>query len=94
DAMGLEDGAALMNLLEARAAPTVVACGHVHQAITGWGGGVRWLTTPSTCSQARPFADRFVDDDLGPGFRWFELRDDGRWESGVERLPAPAPRLA
>ena len=35
---------------------------------------------------------RFIDDDVGPGFRWFELREDGRWESGVERLPEPAPR--
>lgn len=87
DAMGLEDGSRLVALLRGRADRTVVAAGHVHHAMSGWQGSLRWLTTPSTCSQVRPLADRFLLDDVGPAFRWFELRSNGAWATGLERLP-------
>ena len=46
----------------------------------------RLLGTPSTCVQFKPGADRYEKDSLGPGFRWFEFRDDGGVATGIERV--------
>ncbi|MDX1571336.1 MAG: metallophosphoesterase [Xanthomonadales bacterium] len=87
DAMGLLDGTELVDAIGLRSAPSVLCCGHVHQAVAGWTRGLRWLTTPSTCNQAIPFRRTHEPDELrGPGFRWLELYDDGRWETGLQRL--------
>lgn len=92
DAMGLIDGPELVRRLADHSNVAAVCCGHVHQAVTGWSHGVRWLTTPSTCSQAVPFRDTFIDDERPPGFRWFRLYDNGGWETGVTRIGSSAGR--
>jgi Icc protein len=49
------------------------------------------LGTPSTCFQFLPRAERSdVDPGLGPAWRWLELLPDGRIDTRVHYLPAPA----
>lgn len=56
-----------------------IVWGHVHQTWEGQRRGARLLATPSTCFQFLPGAPRSdVDPRLGPGWRWLELRPDGR----------------
>jgi Icc protein len=67
-----------------------VICGHVHQEFAGECQGLPVLTTPSTCFQVTPDCDQMVEDQQGPGFRWFELADDGQWNTGIQRLEQSA----
>lgn len=63
-----------------------VLSGHVHQASEQRRGDVRVLTTPSTCVQFASGSDNFRVDTLAPGYRWFDLHPDGRFDTGVERV--------
>ncbi len=66
----------------------IVLWGHVHQLYDGHYGAAQLLATPSTCIQFKPQQDDFAVDDLMPGYRWFDLYDDGRYETGVHRVTA------
>ncbi len=66
----------------------VVLSGHVHQCSETQRDGVRVLTSPSTCVQFAPHSTDFRVDNEPPGYRWFDLHDDGRIETGVERVAA------
>ncbi|MCY4426228.1 MAG: 3',5'-cyclic-AMP phosphodiesterase [Halieaceae bacterium] len=63
-----------------------VLWGHVHQDLERSRGGVRLLSTPSTCVQFAPDCDVFKVDDASPGYRWLDLYSDGRIETGVRRV--------
>lgn len=78
-------------LLAVAANPPVkaVVCGHVHQVFEATLSNVAILTTPSTCVQFKPGMDDFALDDAPPGYRIFELEEDGRWSTQVRRI-APA----
>ena len=65
----------------------VVTFGHVHQAFQNEADGTIWCSTPATSVQFKAFSDEFaVDPSLPPGFRWFDLSDDGSLKTGVVRL--------
>lgn len=86
DASRCYDGEAL---LEALARPPVhaVICGHVHQLFETTRDGISILTTPSTCVQFTPKVEEFdIDQTAAPGYRVFELEDDGAWRSAVHRI--------
>lgn len=77
-------------LLSALSSPPVqaVLCGHVHQHFETTRQGIAVLTTPSTCVQFTPQVDEFdIDHAAAPGYRVFELYDDGSWSTAVERVP-------
>jgi len=63
-----------------------VLSGHVHQRTETQRKGVAVITSPSTCVQFAPDSADFRVDDEPPGYRWFDLHDDGRFETGVERV--------
>lgn len=63
-----------------------VSWGHVHQLFDQQHNDVRLLATPSTCIQFKPGIDEFTVDDVMPGYRWFELYDDGHLETGIKRI--------
>ncbi len=89
DGVGLQEPQALWAVLERHANVRVVVFGHVHQEFDATHAGIRVLGTPSTCAQFLRHSDDFaLDPALGPGFRWFELGDDGRFTTGVERVAA------
>ena len=64
--------------------------GHVHQVVDAQFESVRLLSLPSTCVQFKPSEDDFVADHVNPGYRWFELYDDGRFETDVSRVEGRA----
>ena len=65
-----------------------VVCGHVHQLFETEVDGIPIISTPSTCAQFAPGEEKFAtDDDADPGYRVFELHDDGSWSTTVERVP-------
>ncbi|WED21464.1 3',5'-cyclic-AMP phosphodiesterase [Vibrio sp. JC009] len=61
-------------------------CGHVHQAFDEKHHGVRVITTPSTCVQFKPDSQDFALDAQSPGWRTFELFEDGTLKAQVHRL--------
>jgi Icc protein len=63
-----------------------IVWGHVHQDFSSERNGVKLIATPSTCVQFKPFCDDFTVDTLMPGYRWFNLYDDGSFSSGIERV--------
>jgi len=86
DAVALRDSAELLQLIDAFDNVRAVTCGHVHQASERDRNAVAYFTAPSTCSQFLPGSDGFALDSRPPGCRWFELFDDGRFESEVQWL--------
>jgi Icc protein len=63
-----------------------IAWGHVHQAWESERKGVKLFSVPSTCVQFKPLSKDFAVDELAPGYRWFDLHDDGTVESAVSRV--------
>ncbi|WP_066961247.1 phosphodiesterase [Microbulbifer sp. Q7] len=63
-----------------------IAWGHVHQQFDSHLGHIGLHATPSTSVQFTPGSGPFAVDSEMPGYRWFNLRDDGSYETGVERV--------
>lgn len=89
DAVALRDAEEFLQLIDTSENVRAVTCGHVHQASERDRNGVTYYTTPSTCSQFLPASEGFALDDKPPGCRWFDLYDDGRFESEVQWLETP-----
>jgi 3',5'-cyclic-AMP phosphodiesterase len=63
-----------------------VAFGHVHQVFEAERNGMACLSAPSTVANSVAGTDEFeLRGDL-PRARWFELKADGRWDSGLVRV--------
>tara|TARA_R110001606_G_scaffold1937_16_gene7902 strand:- start:20392 stop:21204 length:813 start_codon:yes stop_codon:yes gene_type:complete len=73
-------------VIDAHRKVRAVAWGHVHQEFHGERNGVRLFSVPSTCVQFKPGSDDFAVDDANPGYRWFDLHNDGRIDSAVSRV--------
>lgn len=63
-----------------------VVWGHVHQDFYLDRDGLQLFATPSTCAQFKPQCDDFAVDVLMPGYRIFDLHDDGRLETHLRRV--------
>jgi Icc protein len=86
DGVALLEPERLFETLDRHANVKAVVFGHVHQEHDSERRGVRILGTPSTCVQFTKHSDDFATDaGLAPGWRWFELHDDGRFDTGVGR---------
>lgn len=83
DNLGLRNADELWKLLNKK---TTILFGHVHQEHVGAKNGVDYFSTPSTCIQFKRNSDEFALEKLGPGYRWVELYDNGKMETGVTRL--------
>lgn len=88
DGVGLRNADALLALVDGHPRVRALLWGHVHQASDRRRGGLRLLSTPSTCAQFRPGSDTFAIDERPPGYRWLDLRPDGRLDTEVVWLPA------
>jgi Icc protein len=84
DGVGLRDAQQFLSVIDTHDNVRCVAWGHVHQASDRMRGKVRYLSTPSTCSQFLPSSDFFALDSRPPGLRWIELFSDGRIETAVD----------
>ncbi|WP_250464952.1 metallophosphoesterase [Microbulbifer litoralis] len=86
-----EGGERLLQLVTAAANVKALVWGHVHQQFDSrlprpGAGDLGLHATPSTSVQFTPGSGPFSVDDRMPGYRWFELRDDGSYSTGVERV--------
>ena len=90
DGVALRDANAFLDVLDAHTHVRGVLCGHVHQASERERRGVKYLTTPSTCSQFLPGSEFFALDERPPGMRWLVLHADGHIETEVEWVEPPA----
>ena len=77
---------AFFQLIDAHPQVKVVSWGHVHQEFHVLRNSVTLLATPSTCVQFKPLCDDFTVDTQMPGYRWFDLNDDGTFATGVARV--------
>jgi Icc protein len=88
DRVGLENPQELFAVLDRYPHVRALLWGHVHQTYEGRRQFVRLLATPSTCAQFAPGSDGFAIDPRPPAYRWLDLHDDGRVETGVEWVEA------
>ena len=86
DGVGLRDSEQFLAGIARHAHVRGVLWGHVHQASDRTRDGVRFLSTPSTCSQFLPDAEFFALDGRPPGLRWLRLEHDGRIETEIDWL--------
>lgn len=90
DAMGLDDGPALFQVLERHPQVKAVLWGHVHQPFEETRGGVRLIGSPSTCRQFRPLTEKPEFADAPPAYRRLVLHADGRIETALCWVEAKA----
>lgn len=88
DAVGLDDGDQLLELVNKYPRVRAVLCGHIHQELDVISRGVRLMGTPSTCYQFKPGSERFTLDERPSGYRVLRLFPDGHIETRVTRVPA------
>ena len=77
DGVGLRNGDAFLEVIDRHRHVRCVLAGHVHQEFDALHGGVRLLTSPSTCAQFTPRTSRCVMDRRPPGYRRITLHADG-----------------
>ena len=87
DTMQIENSDALLAIVKPFAQLKAIACGHLHQALERQIAHMTLYATPSTCFQFKPKADAFSLDTLSPGYRIFELHEDGLLHSDCYRIP-------
>ena len=85
DTQKIKNGHELLKIVSKYNNVRVLLCGHVHQESDESRENLRFISTPSTCFQFKPQSDSFALDSLGPGYRWVELYDNGRINTGVRR---------
>jgi Icc protein len=83
DAIGLENGPQLLEVLGRHRNVRGLLWGHAHQAYDALHAGLTMMCTPSTCFQFVPKRDDFAVDDKPPGYRWLHLYPDGRIQTEV-----------
>jgi Icc protein len=91
DAVGMDNGEALLARLAADDRARLVLWGHVHQASDRVAGALRLLSTPSTCAQFAPGTVGCTMDTRPPGFRRLTLHPDGAIDTEVHWLEELSP---
>lgn len=86
DTMVLNNADELFAILRQHTNIRGILCGHIHQELDIEINGIRVLGSPSTCFQFKPNSEEFEIDSKAGGFRWLELRGDGRIVTEVYRL--------
>ncbi|MGK0441507.1 MAG: Icc protein [Pseudohongiellaceae bacterium] len=86
DEQRVTNAAAFFEILDSCEQVRGVAWGHVHQHIDTERNGVKLMATPSSCVQFAPGSDVFKLDRAAPGYRWLNLHQDGRIDTGVSRV--------
>lgn len=82
----LQNADAFFSVVDRYSNIKAIVWGHVHQDFRSMRNHVQLIATPSTCVQFKPLCDDFTVDTLMPGYRWFDLNDDGTLNTGVERV--------
>jgi len=86
DTMAVDNAADFFAIIDRHPQVRGILWGHVHQQFDGTRKNVKLMASPSTCVQFLPKSTAFAVDQAAPGYRWLSLLEDGRIETGVERL--------
>ncbi len=86
DTQGLANPEELFERIADTDCVEAITWGHIHQVFEAEFGHLKLLSAPSTSTQAIPRQPSFVEDDPGPGFRWFEFAPDKPLVTGVVRV--------
>ena len=86
DSQKIENADELLAIAHRHKQVKVLAWGHVHQQSEQQINDVLFVSTPSTCFQFKPRQHHYQLDELLPGYRWFELAEDGNFTTGVCRV--------
>jgi len=86
DKIGVRNGEKLMAIAAKHPSVKCILWGHVHQDSDRLVGGIRMLSTPSTCVQFLPKSEDFNVDMIAPGYRRLKLNPDGSIETDVSRV--------
>ena len=86
DTMVVDDSDEFFAVLEKHSQVRAVIWGHIHQSFSCQYKNMQLFATPSTCVQFKPGSIDAQDDEISPGYRWFELNPDGSLLTGVERV--------
>ena len=78
--------ARLLEYLSSNVAVRAVTAGHVHQEMQWLHAETAFYTTPSTCFQFEPNTHAPTLNQRPPGWRRFELHEDGRIDTHVRRV--------
>jgi Icc protein len=84
DTMQLQNCEEFLGMVKNNENVKAVVWGHVHQSFRTDYAGIPFIATPSTCIQFKPDSNQFALDSKTPGYRWFELKQNGQLETGVE----------
>lgn len=93
DTMQIVNSADLLAILHSHPQVKLVISGHVHQELAAFQGTIGFFSAPATCFQFQHYATEFQLVDTPPGYRVFELFEDGSYEPGCFYLPAALPEL-
>jgi Icc protein len=87
DTMKIENGEELLAVAEYFPQVKAITCGHLHQEMQTSYKHIAIFAAPASCFQFKPYATEFELDTLPPGYRIFELFDDGSLHSDCHRVP-------
>jgi Icc protein len=87
DAIGLENGAQLLERLGRHPQARALLFGHAHCEFDAERGGLRLLGCPSTCLQFAMGTAELELDPRPPGYRWLRDTTGGGIDTGVVRVP-------
>lgn len=86
DKLHLQNHADFWHIIDKHPQVRAVICGHIHQAFMQKRQHIHLYAAPSTWVQFLPNSQTFaVDTTQQPGFRWYDLYDDGHIHSEVVR---------
>jgi len=85
DPLCLQNPAELFTIIDRYPQVKCMVNGHIHQQFEGHHKKIPVYTTPSTCIQFKPGVKQFALDIMPPGFRYFELHNDGAIKTQVLR---------
>ncbi len=86
DEIPLVNGDEFFEVLDRHHNVKAVLWGHVHQEYDEERGGVRLLSSPSTCFQFAPRKKKFALEDAPAGYRWLDCSREGEIKTGVRRI--------
>ncbi|TPQ26453.1 3',5'-cyclic-AMP phosphodiesterase [Methylomonas koyamae] len=93
DTMMIENGEELLQIAARFPQVKAITCGHLHQEMAKHYRGIQIVSAPATCVQFKPGATEFELDVKPPGYRVFELYDDGTLKTVCYRIDAEQPEL-
>lgn len=86
DNLGVNNANAFWDVVKQYPNVHAIFFGHVHQESAHLVYDIPSYSLPSTCIQFQGNRPDFALENIPPGYRWITLHDNGRLETGVERL--------